>query len=242
MNWIKIFVLLSLPLTVFGQVEKHKIEILYSNNGNISREINQFYFHPTHEYGPGDDVFSYHEMSYKLNLYYAVVLKQNWEFGITGGYGRRVDRYDIANNPNWNGDKCQRFYSVAISSKFNFQFDRFEFASGFEIPISIFSEHQTNYFQNDLDQKAHYRLSVSGGFGLGINSLSSMSFNIKDGLYAITKISFGFHHLNTGGTLKYELISQTSNNLDNILYEIPSIFKKNYFSSPDLQIGIGWRF
>lgn len=242
MKTLALFAFCTLATFLVGQEEKNKLEISYSNNGNLANEMDRFYFNPVSEYGPGDDVYNYKETSFKFNLYYGVVTKSKWEFGLNVGFGKRTDKYDISNLPDWSGDKMHNYYSGSLIAKYNMNIDRFEFGSGFEIPFNILSTHTTNYYQHEPEQVAHFRNVVSGGFSFGLNSYSCVSFNLKEWLYLTSKISFGYTHLKVGGELKHELVSQSPETYGNEDYIIDNIYKKNYFSSPDLQIGLGWRF
>lgn len=232
----------GLYLSAFCQIEAKKIELSTCNNGNIEKEIDQFYFNPVAEYGPGDDVYNYKETSFKFNLYFGVLTKGSWEFGLSAGYGKRFDEYEVSNLPNWTGDKIQKFYSASLLTKYNICFNRFELGTGIELPLSLIRNHTTNYYQNDPNQTAHFRYVVTGGKVFGLNSHTSLLFYLKDWIYLTSKISFGYSFLKAGGTGKYELVSQIPDSYQNVSYEIKSIYKKSYFSSPNIQIGIGCRF
>lgn len=243
MKLTSILFFLTLSGIAKSQEGKHLISINYSNNGNISKELQEFYFNPIQEYAPGNDVSLYKEKSFKFSLNYTFKIRQNWGIGLCVGYGGRKDNFDISNQPDtWTGDQSQKYYSFGFNGLYYWRINRLELGTGLELPFTLISDHFQNIYQDEPNQQMHYTQKTSGGFSFGINSITTVKLFLAKFLYLHASASFGFMKLNAGGETSLYIVSQ-----DPVIYPDTPItydnkFVKSYFANPELCFGVGFNF
>lgn len=226
-----------------SQEDKHSISLNYSNNGNISNELQEFYFNPIGEYAPGNDVSFYQEKSFKFSLNYTFEFKENWGIGLGVGYGARKDNFDISNQPDtWTGDQSQKYYSFGFNGLYYWRMNKLILGTGLELPFTIISDHIQNIYQDEPNQQMHFEQKTTGGFSFGINSVTTVKILITKFLYLNARASFGFSKLNVGGETSQYIVLQ-----DPVIYpDTPNTydnkFVKSYFANPELSFGVGFNF
>lgn len=234
---------LILSSIVLSQEDKHYASLDYSNNGNISKELQEFYFNPIQEYAPGNDVSFYKETSFKLNLNYTYKFKTNWGVGLSIGYGTRKDNFNISNQPDtWTGDQSQKYYSFGFNGLYYWKINKLELGTGLELPFTIISDHIQNIYQDEPNQQMHYVQKTTGGISFGINSLTTVKIFITDFLYLNARASFGFTKLNLGDKTSQYIISQDPVNYPDTPYTYDNKFVNSYFANPELSFGVGFNF
>lgn len=245
---IFIYTLYFSAFTIFSQSKEridstskcHLFTLSYSNNGQINNEINEFYFFKG-SYTPNDDVFSYQQNEYKLNLQYEYVTKKMFSFHGKFGYSNRKDVYEISNWTPANGNKKQNYMNFSLGAKYIYQIGKLQFSTGLEIPYYRISDYKEKFISNDPNLNIESTIHIDGGSAVGLNNISSVKLFVSKSFFISTDLTFGILKFNLGGQTYETIYYQDPILIQNSL-PYNSTYDKITISKPELYFGIGFKF
>ena len=236
-------ILILLSASTIGQTSRHYFSFSVSNNGQLGEIADEYYFSGGDDYGPNNDVSYYKQNELKWNLAYQYLNNKSILLGIQYGHQKRTDEYVLLNTPNANGTKSQTIHNLSLSALYQYSFDRFSLAIGPSIPLFIFDEYSDDLLITDTNKVTESNYSLDLGLAYGINLKTSLLFFATKHLFFSTTIEFGFLHAELGGEADYSVHETTSTSSQNTYHSTySSPFTKNFFTKPELHLGIGYKF
>lgn len=227
-----IFTIAVLLIALTGNAQKliHHVSLGFSNNGQISDEMNRFYF--SQFQSPTAD--NYHSLALKGNLTYSITT-HNFEFGIIAGYGQRADRF--AQHHSEKTHASQQYASAMPFALKIWKFKAVHLSAGAGIPCYAISHYDVS---GKNDSGSSFDMRMTGGNSIGISGLVQLKWNLTERFSINGLMNFGVLHMAYGKD--YALRSYDANgNLTGMAYSTAYKQQKTIIPSPELSLAIGFR-
>ena len=225
-----------IPLLTLAQNKKFELGISVGNNG-MFREVQQDMY---------DYVFSlYNYETYEIKsseLKYTLSARYFFSENVSGrlklGYAKVHDEYEgsstvySAENIEINQNITNFTPSICFSKKL----DKFEIMTALELPLIFVGDIEADYELDDdfAPAPASAKETITGGKIWGISGGIGVRYNFSNVVAVGTEINYGLLFANVGD----EIESEFSDGVFTESYSIEGEFKKTYFSSPEISLGL----
>lgn len=258
------FNVISLPF-VYSQKDSLKINRPYSicfsisNNGQIDRSINDFYRQNSEYLNSLFNTPQSQQNEIKYNLSFLYSTNKGYSVGLKLGFQPILFEYEIADDTREiQANANQRIYNFNPAIGRFFSKNNFEFLLGLELPMFYVD----NYVYNEIERNYRYSssgvrelqyitdniININGGYVVGINGFVKARYIIANRFFISAEISAGMMYSKVGDKFNQETTTvyygtwfpgYPPNYVKN---ESDYTFKKTYFSSPEIGLGIGIKF
>lgn len=239
-----LFILQMLVLSACAQNFEHRFSGGISNNGLIRTTLNDFYF-DSNGYNPNDDVNEYNQKESNFRYRYELLYKSAWFAGLSYGHGFRDDSYVVGNQGQSKpaGTEKINYTMFAFSLGHVWDFKKFNFSSGIEIPIYKVSDFIYTYSQTDIpNQTLIIKSPITGGKGWGITTTNSIRFFLHKNFFIGTTLNAGLVKLKIEGTQTLEVIEQIPVVYGDTTLSVERPYELTAFAPPELIILVGFKF
>lgn len=241
-----LFTLLCTCFAQFSHSQENHLEIgvLLGNNGQLDKTLNDFYYwaHETHylddsnlgkgtnlKFGVSGRYFFTDHISARLKAGYAI--RNGSDSRI---YWNQLTDYKLKHN----------VWSTSPAICFSKQIEQLEMTTGLEVPLFFVSPFSlvitdTHKAQDSITvvSSGISTVTMSKGFVWGINNFIQLKYFVTDALAIGGEIGYGILFAKLGDELKIENES-TYPDASSSTDLIEKRYKKNFFSTPEVSLGI----
>lgn len=218
-----------------------------SNQGQFDKLLEDFYY-PAHPTAYQDDAHLGKDLRIKYNFFGSYLFHDSLEMRLRVGYAIRKNHYEqIFPTTAWIVNDKQNVLELSPSFGFRKNWGRFTFSTGLEVPIYLVSDLKKTIDYKEfsdsinLSFSANSNLSMDGGLIFGLNHYLNLRTFFSKQIFMFSEINYGMLYSKLGG--KYEDVGgATFPTVINNSYEYDKSYSKFYFSSIQVQFGIGFSF
>lgn len=235
------FSCLALTSVLVGNAQQrpHNIAFGFSNNGQLARSSNDFYFRPENMMAvfTPSRILSKQQSAFKATVEYSFQSAQNIEFGLTAGYALRKDKNitDVSDV-----SASQQFVSLLPFVLKNWTIGSLQLSMGGGIPIYMAGKFRASYreYSTGFPETIIADNTLDGGNAFGLSAIGRVKWFLNPHLSVMTTIQFGALYSDFGGN--YSVVTA---NESYPLYFAPSERRQTTFSlpTPEFSVGIGFR-
>lgn len=229
MKNIILAILLLTNAVANAQKGAHHISLGISNNGQLSKAMNDYYF----SWFYNINVPNYKQLEYKTDLTYSYSTAKQLEFGISVGYAQRTENYST------NTDKVnisQHYLSGMPFIMKGWNFNSIQVSAGAGIPYYFISDHDVDVTSN-IGYSA--RMHITGGNAIGLNGLVRLKWNFTERLSVNGMAGFGLLYMDYGReNILYNY--DTDGNLTGKAFSLQRQ-RRTTVPAPELSLSIGFK-
>jgi hypothetical protein len=241
------WLILLLPAMAIAQEKKMEVGILFGNNGQLDKTLNDFYFfgHETHYL---DDSSEGIGVNLKFGATGRFFFTDNISARLRLGYAIRKG-HDIADYTNTYAEYTlnQSVFNSNPAICFSKKIDKIEIATGIELPLMFVRDFTLVVEYKELPDgvtvtyNSKDKMKMTGGFVWGINNFIGVKYLITDALAIGGEIDYGILFAKLGD--KIELNAESTIPVEaSSSWTVDKKYKKIFFSTPEVSLGIFYRF
>jgi len=242
MKKIILSLLILVPFVAGAQSKKFELGFSVGNNGMFSEVKEDYYdnyFFQFLFFEPVEKKSS--DLKYNLSARY--FFSDNISGRLKIGYSKRMDEYDESYYYFGNYNVSQTVTNFNPSLCFSKNLDKFELMTGIEIPLMIVGDYEmkggTEYDSVIYVSPLGYtKTTISGGFIWGVSSFIGVKYNFNSWIGISSEINYGLMFANVGD----EITNEYSDLYETYTETSKAGFKKTYFSSPEVSLGVFVKF
>jgi hypothetical protein len=236
-----VFVLLCPVVLAFGQKKQKLVSISISNNGLLSKRIDQIYYPRTWNYGD----YNSSSLNLKFDLRGDFQISDKIYLNAKFGYGLSKSNFDnryLALPGIADGIVKQNYKELSIGFQYHVAYDKLEFAIGFGIPFFFISTMEETIKYASQNPWSKIKFKYPGGYAAGLSSYIGFRFFLNENLFLRTDLGIAALYSKLGGkrrTVQYftdpsQSPAETSNDWP--------VSKEFEITRQDFSFGVGLKF
>lgn len=227
------FALFSVFLQIFFvqkiNAQNNHFYLSVSNNGQISEEINSFYFSNIYS----DNARKFNKTQFQLSINYERIFRKYYIIGFKAGYQSLSNHLGL--QPYMYSSANQKIFNFSISAQYVLKKENLRIATGLEMPYFHAKTGYFSYLDETITPSRLINYKTDGGYVIGINSITSFKYFLTKHIFCTLSLSFGYLNYNLGGQKETVIIRGSASES----FISHSYYKNKYFSNPVISFGFG---